>query len=66
MVKEVVTLLSKDEVILTLSENLHKDLCRLLAAMVQENKRSTGDYIESAINRSYELMTRLRESSPAG
>ena len=66
MVKEVVTLISRDEVNLTLSENLHRDICRLQAAMIQENKRAIGDHIESAVERSYELMTRLRSSAPAG
>jgi hypothetical protein len=64
MVKEVLSVVTSDVVTLTLSENLHRDLCRLQAAMIQENKRAVGDHIGSAIERSYELMTRLRESTP--
>jgi hypothetical protein len=63
MVKEVVTVSSGDVVTLTLSENLHRDICRLQAAIIQENKRAIGDHIENAAERSYELMFRLRESS---
>jgi hypothetical protein len=63
MVKEVVTLISGDEITRALSENLHRDICRLQAAMIQENKRAIGDHIESAVERSYELMTRLRSAS---
>lgn len=66
MAREAVTVISGDEVTLTLSENLHRDLCRLQSAMIQENKRAMGDHIGSAIERSYELMARLRESTPVG
>lgn len=62
MAKEVITVISGDEVTLTLSENLHRDICRLQSAVIQDNKRAIGDHIENAVERSYELMTRLRES----
>lgn len=64
MGKESVSIFSTDEIIKTLATNLHRDLCRLQTSIIKEDKHSIGGHIESAIERSYELMSRL-SSSPS-
>jgi hypothetical protein len=63
MGKESVSIFSTDEIIKTLATNLHRDLCRLQTSIIKEDKHSIGGHIESAIERSYELMYRVNGSS---
>jgi hypothetical protein len=63
MGKESITVISNDQIVKTLAVNLHRDLYRLQSAIVKKDKHAVGQHIESAIERSYELMNRLNESS---
>lgn len=63
MGKESTSIFSTDEIIKTLANNLHRDLCRLQTSIIKEDKHSIGGHIEAAIERSCELMHRLNGSS---
>ena len=62
MAKEVVTLMSSDEVILMLAQNLVKDISQLQTAIIKENKHDIGEHIKTAASRSLELYLRLEEN----
>lgn len=63
MGKDAITLVSNDEIIKTLAGNLHKDICRLQSAIIKKSKHEIVSYIESASERSCELVARLNEST---
>lgn len=59
---EVINLMTGDEMIMVLAENLHADVCRLLAAIIKEDKHGMGEHADKAIQHSRDLLMRMKEN----